>query len=234
MLIFRYRKIKGKFAEEWPLLLIATAMLFPVIFLTKRLWPHYIWEGHILFVLLFLAVLSKQDLINTKKLKITFSVMLFAGIAFFSLQFLFVHLKKYYGLNQQYAQNRENWYKVRNHILARYPNARVIQDMSVYFPFREFVRINPYHPFAGKFPEEVKQPSFSWALPEHPFSETETSEMDVLVLKDMQPENKTLGSLNALQKQNNLWKSEMQKSTGTLWLPDTIISGHFVYVRRVK
>lgn len=234
ILIFRYKKDKGKFTEEWPLLLIATAMFFPVIFLTQRLWPHYIWEGHTLFILLFLAVLTNHNLVSLKKLRIALTAVLFAGLAFFSLQFLFVHLKKYYKLNDQYAQNRENWYKVKNHIVSKYPNARVIQDMSVYFPFREFVRINPYHPFAGKHPEEVKTPSFSWALPDHPFSETETSGMDILVLKDMQPENKTTESPNALQKQNNLWKNEMQKSIGNLWLQDTVINGHFVYVKRTQ
>lgn len=227
--IFKHWRKTKRVTDEFPILLISLSLFVPVILLTKRLWPHYLWTAHILFVLLFFMFM--QNILLEKKLKLVFNFAVVASLLLVSISFLTSHLSNYFGLNETYAKEESEWNKARTYILSKNKSARIVQEMKVYYPFTEFVKINPYHPFVGSLPINTLHSSVSWAIPEHPGNKEEIKEMDYLIVLNStiwNAKDKTINNQNnspALAESNNKWRNELNQSIGSVWQKDTVMYG---------
>lgn len=62
---------------------------------------------------------------------------------------LFIGLEKQAGTQEAYKESKQAIQYIREH----YPHAHVSTDGSVLFPFDDFVKAKPYHPFASELPQ---------------------------------------------------------------------------------
>lgn len=229
--IFKHWRKTKRVTDEFPILLISLSLFVPVILLTKRLWPHYLWTAHILFVLLFFIFIQNSNW--NKKLKGIFNLVTVISLSLVSIGFLYFHSKNYFGLNENYKQNKTEWIAAKNYIFKQNPSAKIIQEMKVYYPFCEFVKTNPYHPFTGSLKVDSTIGSVSWAIPEHPGNIEEIKNMDYLVLYNLDASSNLSNQSAAIVASKDKWRNELQKSMGKQWELDTTIQKLHI-LKRIK
>jgi hypothetical protein len=205
----------------------AVGLFLPIILFTKRLWPHYLWAPHLLFLLVFFIV-AQEMTVGRKTIQIAFTSLLMLCLAFQGTHFLFFQAPGFFGLNRRYADEKENWTQIKKYLIAKKADAKIIQDGGLWYPFAEFVKINRYHPFSGTLEEDPKEPRITWELPDDP---RKPGDHDFLVLKKMIPELAAAGGSPDLLKQDAVWKRQMQESIPEVWTKDTVMHGISIYRR---
>jgi hypothetical protein len=146
------RKVENSFV----LILLGLGLLLPVILFTERLWPHYLWTGHV-FLLLGIGVLSNQNIINKYIFTFLYLLMTIGGIISFIKQgkdILFLENK-----STELILNSKRAYEF---IKTQSDTIVSIQDISVYYPFSEMLKINRYHPFSSKKPVKLEKVKYIW------------------------------------------------------------------------
>jgi hypothetical protein len=175
----------------------ASAFFFPVILFTHRLWPHYLWTAHVLFMLLFFIKASSQ--FNKSRLQLFYNGALFCGVVYFVLIFNLRHAGSFFGLDKEFAGDKQSWEKARLYINDRKNEATVLQTNLVWYPFTEFVKINPFNPFHTALAENRKSITFDWNLTEKT-PENEFIRSDYLIVKTSFANKGLEGNQRALMK----------------------------------
>ena len=98
--------------------------------------------------------------------------------------------------------NRENEAKpliektmaLQNEIFTSNPRAKIVEDITVYFPFEWHVKAKPYHPFSGSNPAGIPKNNILW-----------TSIIDTATLNTKKPDIILLGnaSINIFKQPKN-------------------------------
>lgn len=144
------RKIENSFV----LILLGLGLLLPVILFTERLWPHYLWTGHV-FLLLGIGVLSNQNIKYT-------TVLLYLLITIGGIISIIKQGKNIFFLENKAAELIINSKRAHEFIKTQSDTIVSIQDISVYYPFSEMLKINRYHPFSSKKPVIFEKERFMW------------------------------------------------------------------------
>lgn len=152
------------------------ALNLPVVFTTKRLYPHYLWTGQIFIWLGILHVLSYSDIKISLKYLLSL-LILCSGVTYTFKMFDNMLNREKEAQSLINAASME--YKV---IFGENPRALVVQDISVYYPFEWHVQAKPYHPFAGNNPAGAPERNILW-----------TSVIDTLTLLERNPDRILLG-----------------------------------------
>jgi hypothetical protein len=153
--IKNYLKIR-KVENSFILILLGLVLLLPVILFTERLWPHYLWTGHV-FLLLGIAVLANQNL----NLKYIF-VLLYLLMTIGGIRSIVKQGKDLFFLESKAKELILNSKRAHAFIKKQRDTLVSIQDISVYYPFTEMLKINRYHPFSGKKPVKLEKEKFMW------------------------------------------------------------------------
>lgn len=231
LLAFRvlYLNIKrNKTRHELVLLITAALFFFPIVFFTKRVWPHYLWEGHLFFVLFFFA--SLQSLyIKSRIPAIAGYVLMLLPLIYFSTNFVLQHAAKYFDLNLKYGYKMENWRHVRDYIVSQKSNAVVAQDLSLWYPFEEFVKVNRYHPFRVSLPRDTSSPIFTWELPTDPGTAPE--ELDYLVAGEILKVSANKKYAPGIEKDKERWQAAFKNAEGKVWKKDTAFLDVVIFKR---
>lgn len=126
-------------------LLMGLALFIPVVFLTKRIWGHYIWEAHLFFLLTYAQLFwDKEKPISRIGQWASLGLAAWGAIWFSTTQSV-----GFFGLNKRFQGEKESYEKAWNKVLAENHNAVMYLGQGVWYPFKEFVKVNPYHPFSG-------------------------------------------------------------------------------------
>ncbi|MGE0566595.1 MAG: hypothetical protein AB7O73_01485 [Bacteroidia bacterium] len=137
---------------------MAICFLMPVMLLTKRLWPHYLWTGSVLMILsvfAFIDSLQIRDIIkNISKYTMLACTLLVSVSSIIRLDHVFY-------LESDSKEIISSSIKAQNYISTKSNNFICAQDISVFLPFDDFVSSNRYHPFSTEYPYQKKQRIFS-------------------------------------------------------------------------
>jgi hypothetical protein len=150
---FKQNKLENSFV----VILIGLGFLLPVMLLTERLWPHYLWTGHV--VLLLGVGMFLQSQVKWEKLK-SFLLLTITVGGFWSIVAQGSHL---FSLEKQSAELIENSQKAYKYIQTQKDSFVSVQDISVFYPFAYAVKASPYHPFAEKRPSKSQKQEFRWS-----------------------------------------------------------------------
>lgn len=155
-----YNMIRKKNSVYLLILTIGLILTWAIMIKTKRLWPHYIWTGYIFMLLgLLLFASSRASTASKRYLNAGITVFMLTSIFFFVNRELplYTSLDKRSEAQEVYTESKQAIQYIRQH----YPNAWVSTDGSVLFPFDDFVKAKPYHPFSSKLPKS-KETIFWW------------------------------------------------------------------------
>lgn len=155
--IYKYVKSRdSKFFKVFTILSIGLILMLSVMFLTKRLWPHYLWTGFVLIwvSLIYFSELEIQVIFN----KITlYIILLFFGFSIFTFfnkvlpEFLKREITKE---NIKLISDSKHLYQ---YLEAKEKYEEIGLDGTVYFPYRHFIHESTYHPFATERPKTATQ-----------------------------------------------------------------------------
>ncbi len=155
--IYNYIKNKNpKILNTIIIISIGLILMLSVMFLTKRLWPHYLWTG---FVLVWLSLIYFYEI----EIKAVFSkISLFLVILFFGFSSFTFYTKALPEFLKR--ENTLENIKIKNDskLLYQYLESKkefkeIGLDGTVYFPYIHFVHESPYHPFASERPKTASQ-----------------------------------------------------------------------------
>ncbi len=149
----------GKLNNEFILILVGLALLLPVIILTGRLWPHYLWTGYV-FLFLGCVVFIQNETLQKSLKSISLIVLLLVLLG--SLYGSFVQEKKLVKLEKQALPLTENGRRAYAYLRQQKNNFTAIQDLSVPYPFKEMLSVNRYNPFSG-FDVKAPEQKFIWS-----------------------------------------------------------------------
>ncbi len=139
------------------ILAIAFCFLMPVMLLTKRLWPHYLWTGSVFMalalVMVFNSILTERFL--QKGIK-TFAAVIFIFASFISASRLLPLFK----LEEQANSVLKDSKAAQNYLKEKSAHFICVQDISVYLPFKDFVLSKRYHPFSEDYPYPMQAQVF--------------------------------------------------------------------------
>lgn len=155
---FAYRLLIKKELNTVVLILaIAFCFLMPVMLLTKRLWPHYLWTGSVFMVLalvmIFNSILTERFL--QKGIK-TFAAVIFIFASYVSASRLLPLFK----LEEQATAVLKDSGAAQNYLKEKSSHFICVQDISVYLPFKDFVLSKRYHPFSEDYPYPMQAQVF--------------------------------------------------------------------------
>lgn len=142
-------------SSELIILIVGLGFLLPVMLFTERIWPHYLWTGHV-FLLLSIAVLLNH--IEFKPIYLVLMTIVVIG-GIISVKSQGSHL---FSLQKQSKQLIEDSKNAHTYLLKKNNKMICVQDISVFYPFKEMLKINPYHPFASKLPLENNDYKINW------------------------------------------------------------------------
>ncbi len=138
---------------------IGLFLILPVFITTKRLWPHYLWTGQ-LFLLLGVCAWNPA--------RKRFYFFQTATLAFLLLGVFMADYKFTKGLFSRESEKRDEKKWALNsidYIYAKMGKATILSDVSVYYPFAEFLKTRRFHPFAGPYPVELPLKAMYWRSP---------------------------------------------------------------------
>lgn len=138
---------------------IGFCLLIPVLILTKRIWPHYLWTGFIFFML---SIFIYFQNINVK---LTLIKNLNIGIGIFVLIITSFSISKQLKLIELEANQsliKKNSIDAYNYIERNNNNFICVQDISVFYPYDDFLNNNRYHPFSSPNPYTVNLKKYKW------------------------------------------------------------------------
>jgi len=155
-----YNMIRKKNSVYLLVLSIGLILTWAIMIKTKRLWPHYIWTGYI-FMLLGLLLFASSRASTAAKNYLNGGIAVFLLVStffFFNRELpLYTSLEKRKDVQETSIESR----LAINYIRQHYPGAWVSTDGSVLFPFDDFLKAKPYHPFASELPK-TKETVFWW------------------------------------------------------------------------
>lgn len=164
LLIYNYRFSIREYVRQ-PLVFIiicGLALIIPIILTTHRLYPHYLWTGQIFIWTGAFGMLSASG--NYRKISTVLAIVLtISGVLYTARSF----------------QSMLNWEKTalpaivkveteQKKILDVNNKASIVQDISVYYPFRLHVSADPYHPFSSPVPGILPFRNVYWISPISP------------------------------------------------------------------
>lgn len=153
------------------MILFGLALNLPVVITTKRLYPHYLWTGQIfIWAGLYLLLAEHRRLKNL--VLVPAVVLMISGVGYSVRSFnkMLTWEDKAKPLMTEVMEEQQA-------IFSRNTAATVVEDISVYFPFKWHVQAKPYHPFAGPSPAGVPEKQIFW-----------TSLIDTVVLSEKNPD----------------------------------------------
>lgn len=136
--------------------LLGLGLLLPVILFTERLWPHYLWTGHIFILLSVGLFLLKLFDIKFK------SILLLLIITFGGIISITKQGKEIFYLESKVSEIVYNSKISQKYLKTQKDNFVVVQDLSVFYPFSEMLKINRYHPFASEKPVKIQEQNYMW------------------------------------------------------------------------
>jgi hypothetical protein len=155
--IYKYLKSRdSRFFKVFIILSIGLILMLSVMFLTKRLWPHYLWTG---FVLIWLSLIYFSELeiqVIFKKILFYF-ILLFFGFSIFTFfnKVLPEFLKR--EITNENIKLKSDSKHLYQYLEANEKYKEIGLDGTVYFPYRHFIHESPYHPFATERPKTATQ-----------------------------------------------------------------------------
>ena len=207
------------------LLLVGLSIFIPVILFTKRMWPHYLWTGY-LFLILGITSFTHHSF-RSKTYERVYSfilVILLVGALLKAAD----RIPPLFGLEGRSTDLVNASTEVRTYLCNTQPQFSAIQDLSVYYQFKDFVKIKRYHPFATTYPFSEPAQKFVWSPFINPAILSEGNYNYLLVYKrdfeKKHPTNNTMHDKLVL-KDDSLMNAQLGK-TVTL---DTIIGKVKVY-----
>jgi hypothetical protein len=138
---------------------IGFCLLIPVLILTKRIWPHYLWTGFVFFLLsIFMFFQNVNYTVFLKRVLSVFLVVLSTVVVSFSVtkQIPLLHLE------QKYISVKENSEAAYRYIEKSDSSFVCLQDISVFFPYSEFLKTGRYHPFSLAYPYVIYKKKQIW------------------------------------------------------------------------
>jgi len=218
--------LKSKDKKALQIFVISTTgqiLMLSVMFLTKRLWPHYLWTG---FVLIWLSFnIFSEFSINElyKKISVGLLILFFgvSALAFYT-KILPTIINRYN--SKEMIITRSESAGLYQYLESNFKGKEIGIDGSVFYPYRHFIHSSPYHPFASERPKTAStiiklfsdQPELIWTC-------------EVVVFKESYPPllNNSKNSFNTAKvKELN---SAFEIQTKTNFVLDTIIGKNFVY-----
>ncbi len=143
------------------LLLFGLVMTWVIMLTTKRIWPHYLWTGYIFMLLGLIVFVSQQTSLKQRRIYLVFiSMFTVVSFSFFCSRDLpmFAGLAKEKEVTLSLSEGK----MAIDYISNQYPGAYVVTDGSVFYPFSDFVKAKPYHPFASTLPK-AEGTTFIWS-----------------------------------------------------------------------
>ncbi|WP_317898633.1 hypothetical protein [Aurantibacillus circumpalustris] len=192
LLTINYFKTK-KISSSLIVLLIGFCFLLPVILLTKRMWPHYLWTGFI-FMALGLLTFLDEDILPTKRINVSkiFILTCFFITSLFSISRI-ISLKD---LSEQSTEIVVNSSKAHNYLKNKSETFVAVQDISVWYPYKDFLQTGRYHPFSDTYPYEDLKQKISWIDFINPATiEKEKADYILTYLKNFETSIRRHGSL---------------------------------------
>lgn len=208
-------------SSQMVLLMVGLGFLLPVMLFTGRMWPHYLWTGQI-FLILAIAV----NLINIQTR--LFFLALMSIVTMGSVYSTINQGSHLFSLQSQSKQLIEDSKKAHNYLLMKSKHMICAQDISVYYPFKEMLEVNPYHPFANKLPKQENQYQIIWIDFVNPKKLNEMGADYLITNKYNFNQNKTSSATEKdrlIEKDNSLMREELGKSI----LLDSMIGNLKIY-----
>ena len=156
---FAYRLLfKKEIGAAVVVLAMAFCFLMPVMLLTKRLWSHYLWTGSV-FMVLGMIIFSEKEW-QFKGMKSMSRIILapLLLIVFFSLTII----SPLFSLELNAAKEVEKGNRVHAYIRSKNQKAKILQEISIYYPFSDFVVAGRYHPFKEPSPYQLPESEIRW------------------------------------------------------------------------
>jgi hypothetical protein len=224
LLILRYVQVKKINSN---LLLIGIGLVFTlfIAFITKRLWPHYLWTAYI-FLWLGLLIFAHSEIKKVLKMGAFGFILLFFSTSAFS--FYSTTLPNYI-ITESKTQKEINISKgLYAYIESEYKNKKIGLDGTVWYPYKYFVAAKPYHPFSSQRPK-ICNTCITW----HPDQPMEIWENEIVVFNQRFPPyylteeetNNTPVNWEEILKEFNI-------QTQTYFQLDTVIGSNRVYKRK--
>jgi len=218
--------LKNKDKKALQIFFISTMgliLLLSVMFLTKRLWPHYLWTGFVLIWLSF-NIFSELSVNGIYKKTSTGFLILFFGVS----AFVFYTQVLPSTINRDKANEmlitKKESVGLYQYLESNFEGKEIGIDGSILYPYRHSIHTSPYHPFASERPKTsniiiksyLDKPELIW-------------ECSVVVFKDSYPPllNSSKNSFNSAKAKEINSAFEIQ--TKTNFVLDTIIGKNFVY-----
>jgi len=137
-------------------------LCFFIFIFSKRLWPHYLWTGYILCISGMILVIQNTNF--KKNFNLISKLLLMVFITLSSVLFLKL-LPNYLFAESSREMQKEikDAEEMYNYLSSQIEPAKIGTDGSVYFPFKYFLKSNPFHPFSSKI--KLNEPLIiSWHL----------------------------------------------------------------------
>jgi Ca2+/Na+ antiporter len=212
------------------LLLFGLVMTGVIMFTAKRIWPHYLWTGFIFMFLGFVAFIAKQASTFYKKAG-TILVILFSAVSFF--YFCTRDLPLYASLDNDPVVRKDltEGKAAIDHIRKQYSKVHVVTDGTILFPFSDFVKASPYHPFASELPVP-SETLFNWGG-DHP-EKIWDQPAELVVFYKRSPKRMLKENPNVYVGQHEALYALYLEQTKENFIQDTILGEVEIYKRRNK
>ncbi|MCC6818881.1 MAG: hypothetical protein IT245_08320, partial [Bacteroidia bacterium] len=212
-----------------PLLIVSGGILLAVImFLTKRLWPHYLWTGYILLILGLLYSISIRMNEMKGKLELTvMSLFIASSLLFFIKRELPIY--RNFEKTESVVECKEWSYAAIDYIKENFTGKRIATDGTMLYPFEDFVLVDRYHPFSGTL-NDLAETKFYW-YKDDPIKIWDDNN-DVVVFFQLQPEklmNNPRYAKNEVFQKQYVKFTEMTSSQFTI---DTSFGEIIIYKRK--
>jgi len=226
-LMLKYFKDK-ELNQNIPIFIIGIVFTLFIVFMTKRLWPHYLWTG---FIFLWLGVIlfAENEKLSMVKKGLTTLVLVF--FAFSAYPFYKNSLPSYLNrLNQE--GNKASILDGKElyiYIESQFAGKSIGTDGTVWYPYQHFLLAKPYHPFASERPQTCET-CITW----HPDHQTEIwEENDIVIFNLRHPPDFLSKEKDSYSPEN--WEeilAEYTTQTTNNFQLDTVIGSNWVYVRK--
>jgi hypothetical protein len=205
--------------------LIGLGFLLPVMLFTERLWPHYLWKGHV-FLLLGTGIFVQPKL-NFKKFNYILMILITVG----GCLSIISQGKYLFSLEKQSKTLIENSHLAYSYIKTQKNSFVSVQDISVYYPFNYALKENPYHPFAEKKSYNLENQQYRWSGFISP-QILRNFNADFLIVNKRDFENQELNSNSKKDELILINDAQMRNKLGKSIFLDTIFGTIKVY--RIK
>lgn len=204
------------------LLLLGLSLMLPVFITTHRLWPHYIWTGH-LFIWLSVCAMLPGAKFGARQ-----NAMLLIMVAGMSLTAA-GSLKNISSREKSQQELISQSLRARDYVFSHPGKVCVLTEWSVYLSFEDFGRSVVFHPFQGPMPAAGPEKSI---IPKTPVSWEEIQQNDAQFLILNKGDFMKSISRNAENEEEKLNRIAAEKLRGLLGkniLRDTAFGPLIVY-----